>query len=293
MPPEVFSSWDDYFYPGTQVLRNKPGLRNPDVLKDFEYEQSKIRADELKENPIPGSFDLRHLQKIHGYLFQDVYEWAGRLRSVDISKGSSEFARHEYIESYGAKLAAELTSENHLKQLSKSDFVERLAYHFAEWNALHPFREGNGRSTREFMAQLSKEAGYTLDQSRIDNSMGQWNLAAARSFQGDLSDVEKIFHEAVRPTRSMAFEHLPAAEALLKHPELKSAFDGYEAIKREIAQRYAGNEPARQLFATHARLELLRRLDTGKVWTDVIQQPSVSLPSASPTLLNKDSDLER
>lgn len=293
MPPEIFSSWDDFFYPGTQVLRNKPGLRNPDVLKDFEYEQSKIRADELKENPIRGSFDLRHLQKIHAYLFQDVYEWAGQIRSVDMFKGSSEFARHEYIESYGAKLAAELASESHLKQLSKAQFVERLAYHYAEWNALHPFREGNGRSTREFVGQLSQEAGYTFDQSRIDNKVGQWNIAAARSFQGDLAEVKQIFQEAVRPTRSMAFEHLPAAEALSKHPELKPAFDGYEAIKREIALRYAGNESVCKQFTLQARLEVIRRLDTGKVWSDPIQQ--INNRSATPTspLPKKTPDLER
>ncbi len=128
---------DPYYYPGTTVLRNKPGLRDKDALGLFEYEQSELRGEELRERPITGKFDLGHLQAIHAYLFQDVYPWAGKIRTVNISKGNSSFAFHEYIESEAKRLSQSLVKENRLQGMEKPRFVERLAYYHSEWNALH------------------------------------------------------------------------------------------------------------------------------------------------------------
>jgi len=78
---------DPYLYPGTQVLRNIPGIQNEVVLQVFEYEQVVLRTEELHERPIVGTFDFGHLKRIHHHLFQDVYRWAGVPRTVSISKG--------------------------------------------------------------------------------------------------------------------------------------------------------------------------------------------------------------
>ena len=82
-------SSDPYVYPGTTILKNIPGLRSQKTLDRFEADRVGQRSLELVENPLSGLFDVAHLQRIHGYLFQDVYEWAGSFRTVDIAKGNS------------------------------------------------------------------------------------------------------------------------------------------------------------------------------------------------------------
>lgn len=256
---------DPYADPITGVLHNKPGLRDDAALKQFEYERTAGRLRELAQTPISGSFDMAHMKAIHAYVFQDVYEWAGLARVVNISKGGTSFTYPGYLDSHGAKIASSLQSENFLKGLDKPAFVERLAHHYAELNLLHPFREGNGRATREFIGQLAKGAGYELDQTKIDNSKEQWNLAAKASARGDLGPIRQAFTEAVRHSRAVAFEKLPEAEALVKHPELKGAFDGLRVVAAGIAARFPGNAKAQDLYGIQARSEVLRRLDAGQV----------------------------
>ena len=118
---------------------------------------------ELIENPIQGTFDLLHLCAIHGYLFQDVFDWAGQLRTVDISRGESRFANFGLIEGYLGKVLSGIATEGFLQGLTPDSFVARLAHYMAEINAAHPFREGNGRVQRLFCAQLAEQAGYFID----------------------------------------------------------------------------------------------------------------------------------
>lgn len=188
---------DPYKYPGTDTLRNKPGIRDADALQVYEYEQAASRTKELRSQPVQGRFDLPHMDAIHGHLFQDVYEWAGKTRTVNISKGNSAFAQPAFVESEGKRLGAALVAENHLRGLDKPRFVERLAEHFADWNALHPFREGNGRTTREFFHELAKQAGYQIDHQVIDRDKARWNNACAMSFHGRMGPLKEIFNEAV------------------------------------------------------------------------------------------------
>ena len=78
---------DTYCYPGADVLRNKAEITNAENLDAYEGELSTLRSIEILENPIAGQFDLAHLKRIHLALFQDVYDWAGKIRTVDISRG--------------------------------------------------------------------------------------------------------------------------------------------------------------------------------------------------------------
>ncbi len=259
--PREFS--DPYTYPGTGVLRNIPCIRDEAALRDFEYEQTKLRIEELRENPIAGKYDLDHLKAIHAYVFQDVYEWAGQTRTVNITKNAERFAQPAFIESAARPIGAAIARENNLQGLEKPEFVGRLAQHYADWNALHPFREGNGRATREFLGQLAREAGYDLDQTRIDNNKGQWNDAARRSFHGDLGPVTQILYGAVRPSRAVAFEHLPEAEACAKFPELRGAFEGMRAMADLVRARSAGDAVQEAGYVQQVRAEFLKRLDQG------------------------------
>ena len=152
---------DSYCYPDTRVLRNKFGIHDLDELSDAERRLAKYRARELFENPIKGKFDFKHLQAIHQYLFQDVYDWAGEVRTVDIAKGNL-FCRYFAIDEEAKRIFGELKSEKYLARLNVADLGRRLAYYLAEINALHPFREGNGRAQREFIRQLACQNGYFL-----------------------------------------------------------------------------------------------------------------------------------
>ena len=183
---------DPYCYPGTDILRNKPDIRDKERLRQFEFRKTAERSMELQESPVVGRFDLAHLQAIHSYLFQDLYAWAGKIRTVDISKGSTFFAHHAAIQNYADKqVFPAIARDKLLVGLDKPIFITRLAYHYAEINALHPFREGNGRSTRQFIEQLARHAGFDLDYTKV--SQKTWIDAATVSFSGNLGPMENVF----------------------------------------------------------------------------------------------------
>src|SRR6266853_475048 len=90
---------DPYVYPGTTVLRNIPGIRNQEILDRFEADRVGQRSLELIGRPLPGLFDITHLQQFHRYLLQYLYDWAGHVRTVHFAKGDSYFAHMPYIQS--------------------------------------------------------------------------------------------------------------------------------------------------------------------------------------------------
>ncbi|QIW16666.1 cell filamentation protein Fic [Pasteurellaceae bacterium RH1A] len=144
------------------VLTNKLGAKTWEALDFAESLFASRKMVLLLNNPIEGSFDLEHLCYIHRYLFEDIYPWAGEIRQISISKGTSYFAMPDRIEAEAQKLFAKLSGENYLKGLSKEVLAERLAFYLGEINVLHPFREGNGRTQRIFIVQLAQQAGYVL-----------------------------------------------------------------------------------------------------------------------------------
>ncbi len=174
---------DPYVYPGTAVLCNLAGLRDADALADHEAQVSTLRLAQLTELKLEGAYDLLHLREFHRFIFQDVYSWAGELRSVPLAKPGSMFALPEHIESYAADVLCQLANEGHLRGLRRDQFAERVTHYYAEVNAVHPFREGNGRAQRAFLRQLAMDAGHSLAWERLD---AQALVHASRSsFQGD------------------------------------------------------------------------------------------------------------
>ena len=161
---------DVYCIPGTAVLKNKAGITDQVQLDEYEGDFTAIRLLELTQNPVEGSFDLAHLCKIHQYLFQDVYEWAGEVRTVDIIRGDSRFCNVRQIQSYSTTVFSALAAEKYLLNLEATVFAKRLAYYLSEINAVHPFREGNGRVQRLFISQLAEHAGYSLDYSALEQA---------------------------------------------------------------------------------------------------------------------------
>lgn len=187
----TFRTWDDYFIPGTSVLRNKftaPGKPygepNPAKLRTMEEAATAVRIRELAEAPIAGRFDYEHMQAIHAAIFQDVYEWAGVPRvgpegrmTKDgpnvLNPGDPKPVAYGYYpggdvmnqaaEAEYAKLAA----HDLLRGLDHRQFVDQLAESWGELNVIHSFREGNTRSQFVFSSQLAEQAGYRLDAAQF------------------------------------------------------------------------------------------------------------------------------
>jgi len=188
---------DPYVYPGTSVLKNLRDIRDPGRLSKFEMDMTTRRLTELGRKPIQGKFDTQHLQTIHRYIFQDVYAWAGEFRTVNISRSSQfPFAFSDHIPASLGRFGSELQKERYLASLAFDELVSRLAYFLGELNALHPFRDGNGRAQREFIRQLAERNGHALVWSRV--SREQMIEASKLSFQRrDNSGLEEIMQIAL------------------------------------------------------------------------------------------------
>jgi cell filamentation protein len=181
---------DTYVYPDTTVLRNKADIRDQKALDLFEADATAVRMLELFTKPIQGTFDLVHLRAIHFHLFQDVYEWAGQVRMVDISRGNSRFANFALVDSYLSGQLEGLAKENFLRVLPPETWVARMAHYMGEINAAHPFREGNGRVQRLFCSQLAEQAGYFIDFETVDQ-VTMYEVMIA-SFNGDSQPLAKL-----------------------------------------------------------------------------------------------------
>lgn len=179
-----------YCYPGTDILINKLGIKIGETLNQAERELTSLRIYELEVHPIKGNFDLKHLQDIHRYIFQDLYDWAGEIRTVDISKGNM-FCNFQFISSYSEEIFYKLQKDKYLINTPKEKIIDKLAYYFSEINALHPFREGNGRTQREYIKLLANVAGYQLDFSGI--SQNEMIEASHKAFRCDYASMQNIF----------------------------------------------------------------------------------------------------
>ena len=183
-----------YCYKGTNVLVNKMNIKDPIALKNYETSVIGLKLMALSKQGITGKLDVSHFVSIHKFLFEDIYPFAGLFRTENIAKDYFQFAEWEYIENELTRLLSELKSENFLANLTKEKFAERLAYYWAELNVLHPFREGNGRTTREFLRQLSQKNGYILNLHKV-SPKALFN-ASIKSII-DTSDLEKYLYECL------------------------------------------------------------------------------------------------
>lgn len=180
----------NYCYKGTDVLINKLNITNDKDLFDAERELVLLRTHELNENPLKGSFDFKHLKSIHKYLFQDVYRWAGDIRNCNIAK-QDLFCLTENIESFGNEIFNKLEKENYYIDYDYETKIDKLIELFADINALHPFREGNGRTQRLFIENLSKINGIYLDLTNV--SRMDMIIASHESINGNYEKLKNIF----------------------------------------------------------------------------------------------------
>lgn len=157
-----------YCYPDSNVLKNKLNIRENKLLKTAEEEITLIKQMELLKNPIKGNFSKAHLINIHKFIFEDIYSFAGKIRREQISKADTMFYPPNLIDRELDKVFSKIKEKNMLRETDKEKIFDNLAYVMAELNIIHPFREGNGRSIREFIRLMAKRMGYDLNWGNVD-----------------------------------------------------------------------------------------------------------------------------
>lgn len=192
---------DQYCYPESNVLKNKLNITDAQELSGTEKELTAIRLYELQENPIKGKFDFAHLRAIHKYIFQDLYQWAGKIRTVEIGKGNL-FCATAFIPDYADSVFRKYFPQCKAAKDNRDEFIRVFADNYGDLNELHPFREGNGRTQREFARLVCLECGYDFDLSCTTH---QKMLEASRlSFdRADSSLFIRIFSKTVAPYGSL------------------------------------------------------------------------------------------
>lgn len=186
----------EYCYENTDVLINKLGIRDNEQLHAAERKLASIKISDISVEPVTGKFNLKHLQDIHKAIFLDIYSWAGKIRKVDIAKGNL-FCRAQFIDSYSREIFGRLKQDKYLIGMDKKQAIRKLAEYMGDINALHPFREGNGRTQRQFIIYLAKVTGINLDFCKTDAD--QMMSASLKSFYTDYTGFEQVFSKIASP----------------------------------------------------------------------------------------------
>ncbi len=205
---------DPFLQSDGETLKNRLGIRDdPEALAAMERELVSCRAETLREN-VAGDFDTAHLRAIHHHLFQDIFEWAGTMRSdriilegeafdvpaciPEFAKGSSQFLPSRFV----ARGMAEIERRAQMPDLFSPDpvaFSVAAAALLGALNHVHPFREGNGRAQRAFVEQLAHRAGHDLDYMGV--TAERMVEACIDAEQGDDLALEGILLESLLPAR--------------------------------------------------------------------------------------------
>lgn len=176
---------DPYVYPGTHILKNTENIKDEERLAAFELEVVNVRA--MSGVPV-GRLDDTHYRQIHKHLFQDVYEWAGNYRTIRIAKGGNWFCYPEHINAQMTSVFSGLSKDNYLKNIDVKDFASSSAKLLADINAIHPFRDGNGRTQLTFLSLLADNAGHAVNLEGLDPE--GFLTAMIKSFMGDMRPLE-------------------------------------------------------------------------------------------------------
>jgi cell filamentation protein len=187
----------DYTYtdPKTGILRNLAGITDPDVLLFFESAAVAKRIQELYEKPIKIK-GADSLLSIHKHLFQDVYSWAGEKRKVEINKAGKQFFPTTHFDNAFRFIDTLISEYKSISNENKLQIAEKLAEILDNVNYLHPFREGNGRTQREFLRLLALEKGLTLNLNPPDNK-NVYDQYMQGTINSDVKTLTKLILELI------------------------------------------------------------------------------------------------
>jgi len=182
-----------YCYPPDySVLKNKLDLRDADLL---ERAERRLVVQRVLEGIPVGDFDLAHLKAIHRQMFQDIFDWAGEIRTTEISKGGSQFQFRQYIETGMADVHRRIKAHDHLKNLPADQFADLAGEIIGDINYVHPFREGNGRTQMQFLKQLTEQAGHSIDLTAIGKDA--WMAASQKAHLGDYQPMSRCIAASI------------------------------------------------------------------------------------------------
>lgn len=191
------ASFDEFsLYPDTRCLVNYFNIKDKSLLKKAEMFISSVRICELLEKGQDDAVtDFNYLRSLHSVFFGDIYPSAGAIRTKSISR-KTEFCRPEYIEKMGQEIFRKLSDASYLKGIEdQDDFINELAYFMGEVEALHPFMEGNGRTSRFFFTTLALNAGYEIHWENADaDNFLEANIAA---IEGDYQPLVDVLEEII------------------------------------------------------------------------------------------------
>ena len=181
-----------YCYLNTNILINKLNIKDDEELHKQERKLVSLRVSELFDNPIKGNFDFIHLKEIHKFLFQDIYSWAGEIRTCAIAK-KDLFCLPQFIENYATEVFGNIEKDDYYIKYDYEVTIMKLVDLFSDINALHPFREGNGRTQREFIECLAKVCGIDLDLTSVPKI--DMVIASYEGVNGHNEELYKMFKE--------------------------------------------------------------------------------------------------
>jgi len=184
---------DPYCYGDSDVLVNKLNIKDLVILEQAETEITEISSSTIDFSPPP--YDFSYLQTIHQKLFTDLYEWAGKIRTIGINKGKTMFCRPEYIQQEAEKLFRALANANYFQGVPLSVLIVKIAEFYGDLNIIHPFREGNGRSQRILFEHIIVNCGYKISWANVNKE--EWIEANINSVHCDYSVLEAIFSRCI------------------------------------------------------------------------------------------------
>lgn len=156
-----------YTYPASNVIKNKMDIKDEKKLEEYERQMVAFKLATIRKHKMPEKFDANRLKYIHEFLFSEIYDFAGKYREENITKDNFMFAQFEYIDENVNEILNKIDVEK-LKEMSFDEKLKNISYYMTELNVLHPFREGNGRTIREFIRQLLNELKLDIDFSKIE-----------------------------------------------------------------------------------------------------------------------------
>ncbi len=182
-------------YDGTTTLINKLDIRDEKELQSSEALITAYKAAELINKPLTSDFSFENYKDLHRFLFEDLYDWAGKLRTIALSKSATHFTAPDKIDDLGCRIFARIKKLNYFVDLSENEFINEISEMYHSLNMLHPFREGNGRTQRVFFVQLIRNAGYDIDFSTLNSDLLM--IGSIQAASGVMDTLVQFFNENI------------------------------------------------------------------------------------------------
>lgn len=186
---------DPYTWTDSDVLRNKLSIKTANELAKAENQFTRLATQDITFKAPP--YDLSYWCSIHKQLFADLYDWAGELRTVVISKGGTNFGLPQGIERQCAMVFGQLAKDKFLVGMSEPLFIEKLAEYYCELNVCHPFRDGTGRAQRILFEHIALNCSYQLNFLGI--TVEQWVIANKHGMACNYQPMVEIMNKSVSP----------------------------------------------------------------------------------------------